>query len=31
MIKLGCQWRMVPSDFPPWQTVYYFSPTLINP
>ena len=21
--KSGCQWRMVPSDFPPWQTVYY--------
>ena len=23
--KNGCQWRMLPSDFPPWQTVYgYF-------
>ena len=20
--KTGCQWRMLPSDFPPWQTVY---------
>ena len=19
----GCQWRMLPKDFPPWQTVYY--------
>ena len=19
----GCQWRMLPHDFPPWQTVYY--------
>jgi len=23
--RTGCQWRMVPRDFPPWQTVYgYF-------
>ncbi len=21
--KSGCQWRMLPKDFPPWQTVYY--------
>ena len=20
--KTGCQWRYIPSDFPPWQTVY---------
>ena len=20
----GCQWRMLPSDFAPWQTVYYY-------
>ena len=20
--KSGCQWRMLPSDFPPWKTVY---------
>ena len=20
--KTGCQWRMLPVDFPPWQTVY---------
>ena len=22
--KTGCQWRMLPSDFSPWQTVYYY-------
>jgi len=23
--RTGCQWRMLPQDFPPWQTVYgYF-------
>ena len=22
VVKSGCQWRMLPSDFPPWQTVY---------
>ena len=22
--KAGCQWRMLPSDFAPWQTVYYY-------
>lgn len=22
--KSGCQWRMLPQDFPPWQTVYYY-------
>jgi transposase len=21
--KSGCQWRMLSSEFPPWQTVYY--------
>jgi putative transposase len=24
-LKTGCQWRMLPSEFAPWQTVY---PTL---
>jgi putative transposase len=22
--KTGCQWRLLPIDFPPWQTVYYY-------
>jgi transposase len=22
VVKTGCQWRQVPVDFPPWQTVY---------
>ena len=23
LVKSGCQWRMLPNEFPPWQTVYY--------
>jgi putative transposase len=23
VLKTGSQWRMLPSDYPPWQTVYY--------
>jgi len=26
--KTGCQWRMLPSDFAPWQTVYYVHPNF---
>jgi len=22
LLRTGCQWRLLPSDFPPWQTVY---------
>ena len=22
--RTGCQWRMLPTDFSPWQTVYYY-------
>jgi putative transposase len=22
--RCGCQWRMLPKDFPPWATVYYY-------
>jgi putative transposase len=22
VMKSGCQWRLLPKDFPPWQTVY---------
>ena len=24
LIKTGCQWRMLPTDFPKWQLVYYY-------
>jgi len=24
LIKSGCQWRMLPSDFPKWSTVYFY-------
>jgi putative transposase len=24
LIRTGCQWRMLPHDFPAWQTVYYY-------
>lgn len=24
LVKTGCQWRYLPSDFPPWKSVYYF-------
>lgn len=24
VVKTGCQWRMLPKDFAPWQTVYYY-------
>ena len=24
VVKTGCQWRMLPQEFPPWQTVYYY-------
>jgi putative transposase len=24
VVKSGCQWRMLPKDFPPYQTVYTF-------
>ena len=24
VLRTGCQWRMLPKDFPPWQTVYYY-------
>lgn len=24
LVRSGCQWRMLPSDFPKWQTVYYY-------
>ena len=24
LVKTGCQWRMLPSDFPHWKIVYYY-------
>jgi putative transposase len=24
LLKSGCQWRMLPQEFAPWQTVYYY-------
>src|SRR5437762_6363437 len=24
LVKTGCQWRMIPADFPKWQTIYYY-------
>lgn len=24
VLKTGCQWRLVPADFPPWLTVYHY-------
>lgn len=24
VLKSGCQWRMIPKDFPKWQTVFYY-------
>jgi putative transposase len=24
VVKTGCQWRMLPNDFPKWQLVYYY-------
>ena len=26
-VKSGCQWRLLTSDFPKWQTVYYYFST----
>jgi len=24
VLKTGCQWRMIPHEYPPWQTIYYY-------
>ena len=24
LLRSGCSWRMLPKDFPPWQTVYHY-------
>jgi transposase len=28
LLKFGCQWRMLPSDFPEWELVYYYYSNL---
>jgi len=27
LVKTGCQWRMLPQDFPGWKIVYYYFST----
>lgn len=24
VVRTGCQWRMLPKEYPPWQTVYRY-------
>ena len=24
LVKTGCQWRMLPNDYPKWQLVYFY-------
>ena len=24
VLRTGCQWRLLPQEFPPWQTVYHY-------
>ena len=24
LLKTGCQWRMIPNDFPPWESIYSY-------
>jgi transposase len=30
LVRTGCGWRMLPRDFPPWQTVYWWFRTLMR-
>ena len=30
LVRTGCGWRMLPKDFPPWQTVYWWFRRLIR-
>lgn len=30
LVKTGCQWRMLPSDFPKWHLVYYYYKKWVN-
>ena len=27
LVKTGCQWRMLPREYPPWGTVYWYFAT----
>lgn len=30
LVRTGCEWRMLPNDFPPWETVYYWFRRLMR-
>ena len=30
LVKTGCQWRMLPNDFPKWELVYYYYSKWVN-
>jgi transposase len=30
LVRSGCEWRMLPNDFPPYQTVYYWFRRLVR-
>lgn len=30
LVRAGCEWRMLPNDFPPWETVYYWFRRLMR-
>lgn len=30
VVRSGCEWRLLPNDFPPWQTVYYWFRRLMR-
>ena len=30
LVRSGCEWRMLPNDFPPYQTVYYWFRRLLR-
>ena len=31
LARTGCGWRMLPKDFPPWQTVYWWFRRFVRP
>lgn len=30
IVKTGCQWRMLPKEFPRWQLVYYYITIIVS-